>query len=258
MPPIPVRNTYKIRSPETWDLIRSAYVRGETAPSLAEQFDVTEWAIRNRARKQGWTKRAYAARMEGEPLASPQTAQRRQAATPMDTPSPAASPTPSASSVAEQAVAAASRAIAAGRYAEAERLGKLAETLSRLSGALAKGMGAEADADVAEGRGDEPDAPECAACALDRLRQEALWRTEALSAARGECRGARRMSRFAVFDPAVEARRPFIGFDCDADRPVYAGFGSSDGGSGRGARFMHALIAALDERRAALEAGPEQ
>ena len=132
MPSIPVRKAYKIRSPETWDLIRSAYVRGETAASLAERFDVTEDAIRNRARKEGWTKRAYAARMEGEPLAAaPPT---RRAGAPVDAPSPAAFPAVSASSVAEQAVAAAGRAIAEGRFMEAERLAKMAETLSRLGG----------------------------------------------------------------------------------------------------------------------------
>jgi hypothetical protein len=58
---LPIRKPYQIRSPETWDLIRSAYLRGEGAPHLARVFGVTETNIRKRARLEGWSKRAYAA-----------------------------------------------------------------------------------------------------------------------------------------------------------------------------------------------------
>ena len=57
--PRPRRN-YKIRSERTWTLIRERYLAGESAPRLAEVFDVTEAAIRARAGRQGWTKRAMA------------------------------------------------------------------------------------------------------------------------------------------------------------------------------------------------------
>ena len=54
------RNAYKIRSQRTWTLIRERYLTGESAPRLAQVFDVTEAAIRARAGRGGWTKRAVA------------------------------------------------------------------------------------------------------------------------------------------------------------------------------------------------------
>ena len=61
------RNVYKFRSQRTWTLIRERYLAGESAPRLAEVFDVTEAAIRARAGRQGWTKRAMAEAMAVEP-----------------------------------------------------------------------------------------------------------------------------------------------------------------------------------------------
>ncbi len=166
MPSIPTRKAYKIRSPQTWDLIRAAYVSGETAASLAERFDATEDAIRNRARKEGWTKRAYAAASEQNLSAD------RAAAAPLKAARPCA-PAPDEAligavldevadgeQVAALALGAAARCIAAGRFVEAERLGKLAETLSRLAqgaggGPARRGEGARVDRDL----DDEPQAP---------------------------------------------------------------------------------------------------
>ncbi len=56
----PHRNNYRIRSKRVWTLIRERYLAGESAPRLAEVFDVTEAAIRARAWRQGWTKRGLA------------------------------------------------------------------------------------------------------------------------------------------------------------------------------------------------------
>lgn len=66
-PPKQPRRNYKIRSARTWTLIRERYLAGESAPRLAEVFDVTEAAIRARAGRQGWTKRAMAEAMPVEP-----------------------------------------------------------------------------------------------------------------------------------------------------------------------------------------------
>jgi hypothetical protein len=54
------RKSYKIRSQETWDLIRAAYLGGETARVVARRFDVTPWAIERRASRESWTKKAWA------------------------------------------------------------------------------------------------------------------------------------------------------------------------------------------------------
>jgi hypothetical protein len=61
------RNDYKIRSQRAWTLIRERYLAGQSAPRLAEVFDTTEAAIRARAGREGWTKRAMAEAMPVEP-----------------------------------------------------------------------------------------------------------------------------------------------------------------------------------------------
>ena len=45
------RNPYRIRAGRVWALIRPRYLRGESAPRLAEVFNVTEYAIRQRIRR---------------------------------------------------------------------------------------------------------------------------------------------------------------------------------------------------------------
>ena len=61
------RNDYRIRSKRAWTLIRERYLAGQSAPKLAEVFDTTEAAIRKRAQREGWTKRAVAEAMPVEP-----------------------------------------------------------------------------------------------------------------------------------------------------------------------------------------------
>ena len=58
--PKPRRNPYRIRADRAWALIRARYLKGESAPRLAEVFDVTEAAIRQRIRREGWSKRSLA------------------------------------------------------------------------------------------------------------------------------------------------------------------------------------------------------
>jgi transposase len=58
------RQQYKIAGPATWELIRAAYLGGESARALAERFGVSEHAIRKRISVEKWTKRDYAAALE--------------------------------------------------------------------------------------------------------------------------------------------------------------------------------------------------
>ena len=63
---------YRTVSPETWRLIRGAYLSGLSAPTVAARFGVSEGAIRKRARREGWTKRLYAA--QATPWSGPASA----------------------------------------------------------------------------------------------------------------------------------------------------------------------------------------
>ena len=56
------RTRYVSASPETWSLIRGAYLSGLSAPAVAARFGVSVTAIRKRAGREGWTKRELAAR----------------------------------------------------------------------------------------------------------------------------------------------------------------------------------------------------
>ncbi|HWQ86975.1 hypothetical protein, partial [Brevundimonas sp.] len=56
----PRRNPYRIRGKQVWTLVRARYLAGESAPRLAEVFDLTVAAIRARAGRKGWTKRSLA------------------------------------------------------------------------------------------------------------------------------------------------------------------------------------------------------
>ena len=56
------RTRYVTASPETWGLIRGAYLSGMSAPAVAARFGVSETSIRRRAGREGWTKTAFAAR----------------------------------------------------------------------------------------------------------------------------------------------------------------------------------------------------
>ncbi|HYC97440.1 hypothetical protein [Brevundimonas sp.] len=59
---------YVTASPETWSLIRGAYLSGLSAPTVAARFGVSETALRRRARREGWTKRDFAARATPWPI----------------------------------------------------------------------------------------------------------------------------------------------------------------------------------------------
>ena len=67
----PERQKYKIAGPATWELIRAAYLAGESAPALAERFGVSAHAIRKRITVEKWTKRDYARALEARGLPPP-------------------------------------------------------------------------------------------------------------------------------------------------------------------------------------------
>lgn len=55
------RSPYRFRGPETWAAVREAFIAGETAAAVAARFGVTDGAIRQRANREGWTRKALAA-----------------------------------------------------------------------------------------------------------------------------------------------------------------------------------------------------
>lgn len=140
------RPVYKIRSARVWALIRARYLAGETAPRLAEIFDVTEANLRKKAWKEGWCKRD------------------------LPDPSPSIDPVPTgpipedARSAARAAVDEAVRLMGCGQYERATQAARLAEMLGRASERLA-------DAEPGDGVDDE--------ATLDELRRKVLGLCEA-------------------------------------------------------------------------------
>ncbi len=45
---------YRVRSPQTWDAARAAYLAGEAAEAVCARFDIGLTAFRVRARQEGW------------------------------------------------------------------------------------------------------------------------------------------------------------------------------------------------------------
>lgn len=52
--------------PETWAMVKAAYVGGKSAPQCAEEFGVEVAALRARALREGWTKKAAWSRAQAE------------------------------------------------------------------------------------------------------------------------------------------------------------------------------------------------
>lgn len=68
----PQRQKYKIVGPATWELIRAAYLAGESAPALAERYGVGVHAIRKRITVEKWSKRAFAQALEARGVKLPE------------------------------------------------------------------------------------------------------------------------------------------------------------------------------------------
>lgn len=133
---------YRTASPETWSLIRGAYLSGLSAPSVGARFGVSVGAIRKRAAREGWTKRDYAARAAPWPGGLPPPTHGVAPAPPVEDPMRAAEdramerwrqpPNFEAMAVARKALAGAAHALKAGEGLNALRLARAAAEIARL------------------------------------------------------------------------------------------------------------------------------
>lgn len=136
------RNPYKFRGPNTWAMVREAYLAGETAESVALRFDVGASAMKRRMHKEGWTRRDHAAAIDPvAPRRTPGPSAPRLEASPLPAASdappepPVASsrppPDPTAAELARWSIRQAAQALGEGRMADARGLSQMAESLSR-------------------------------------------------------------------------------------------------------------------------------
>ena len=141
------RTRYVSASPETWSLIRGAYLSGLSAPTVAARFGVSVTALRKRAAREGWTKRAYAA--GATPWIGPvRDAAVAAPAPPQEPPDAAARaeaellevwrqpPRFRAADVARKGLAGAVAALKSGKGLEALRLARAAAEIARLDDSL--------------------------------------------------------------------------------------------------------------------------
>ena len=135
------KTRYVTVAAETWDLIRGAYLSGLSAPTVAARFGVSVTALRKHAAKEGWTKRAFAARQ----------AQARSVPPPGPAPSAPVDGPPAAAAVlaawraplhirpddlARRALAGAAHALKTGEGLNAVRLARAATEIARLNDVL--------------------------------------------------------------------------------------------------------------------------
>jgi hypothetical protein len=133
------RQKYKIAGPATWELIRAAYLAGESAPALAERFGVSEAAIRKRITVERWSKRDYAAALEARGLPPPPKREllniaERFAATYTPPPPPAieaSDPVAAAAALEQRALAQVGEALARGKASDAKALAAIADQMRK-------------------------------------------------------------------------------------------------------------------------------
>lgn len=126
---------------ETWGLIRGAYLSGLSAPTVAARFGVSVTALRKHAAKEGWTKRAFAARQALERSAPPAGPA---PAAPADGPPDEAAVLAAwraplhirPDDLARRALAGAAHALKTGEGLNAIRLARAATEIARLNGVL--------------------------------------------------------------------------------------------------------------------------
>lgn len=138
------RNPYRIRDARIWALVRMRYLRGESAPRLAEAYGLTEYAIRQRIRREGWSKRGLA---EAEAACVPEPeelAAQQEAAdeAPDDGFDPVAA--------ARTALARAARLTCEGRMGAAAEAARVADVMTRAAARLAGGEAGDDLDDEAE------------------------------------------------------------------------------------------------------------
>lgn len=129
---------YVTVSPDCWSLIRGAYLSGLSARTVAGRFGVSEGALRKRAAREGWTKRAFAARATPWPGALERPAQKKPGeaeATLTEDDIVAAWTAPiqiRPGDLARRALAGAAEAVRGGRGLTALRLARAASEIARL------------------------------------------------------------------------------------------------------------------------------
>lgn len=149
----PEKPGYKIVDPATWELIRAAYLAGESAPALAERYHVSVHAIRRRAAHERWTKRAYAQAQEARAPRNAAAEAERQAAIDEWIEKVAAEEEAFdiANALERRALAQAGAAMAQGRSKDAQALASLAEQMrKRAEGVRASASPAPAGVRIAE------------------------------------------------------------------------------------------------------------
>ena len=148
---------------ETWGLIRGAYLSGLSAPTVAARFGVSVTALRKHAAKEGWTKRAFAARQAlARSAPPPGAAPAAAAATATDGPPDEAAVLAAwraplhirPDDLARRALANAAHALKTGEGLNAVRLARAATEIARLNDVLewAEEDPAEADARFESGQ----------------------------------------------------------------------------------------------------------
>ena len=123
------RAAYRFRGPETWAAAREAFIAGETAAAIAARFGVTAGAIRQRAYREGWTRKALAAAAEA-PVKRRATLAEGAALASAATPS---GPAPEPYALLDIALTRAAAAMQAGHGEEALRMANLGERLLHLA-----------------------------------------------------------------------------------------------------------------------------
>ncbi len=136
------KTRYVTVAAETWGLIRGAYLSGLSAPTVAARFGVSVTALRKHAAREGWTKRAFAARQAMERSGRPAVA----APAPHDAGRPARRGGGAGGlaralyirpdDLARKALAGAAHALKAGEGLNAVRLARAATEIARLNGVL--------------------------------------------------------------------------------------------------------------------------
>jgi hypothetical protein len=135
------KTRYVTVAAQTWGLIRGAYLSGLSAPTVAARFGVSVTALRKHAAKEGWTKRAFAARQASARSAPPSGPA---PAAPADGPPDEAAVLAAwraplhirPDDLARRALAGAAHALKTGEGLNAVRLARAATEIARLNGIL--------------------------------------------------------------------------------------------------------------------------
>jgi hypothetical protein len=155
------KTTYKLVSPDSWRLIRAAYLSGLSGPAVAARFDVSVAALRKRAAREGWTKRDFIASApakavdiqsleapipDARPLETIQAQIVENVYSAVTVAMPRATPDPAA--LGRRALLQASRALSQDRPRDALAHAKAAEAIARLDGLIHDVDAAEDDEHV--------------------------------------------------------------------------------------------------------------